>query len=119
MPLVASGATMTVTGLTNSIRDHLSSNRFKFMCGGQNAQCDPACVASECCDDGMDKKDCSGSDSRRRRMHKMHGKDRMHHRDRMHKSSAGSALDMSELSEALVSTDKWFVNNLQQLKQGE
>lgn len=62
------------------------------------------------------KKGCSGSDSRRRRMqhlHKIHGGDR---RGRMHKS-AGSALSMNELSEALVSTDKWFVNNLNELKE--
>lgn len=59
----------------------------------------------------MDKKGCSGSDSRRRSMHRLH---KTH--DKMHKS-AGSELKMSELSEALVSTDKWFVNNLQELKQ--
>ena len=83
----SAGASMTVSSLTDCIRNHMK------MHGGEN----------DCgCEDEYKKKDCSGSKGRQHTMRK--GKKK-------------NSLDMSSLSEAMVATDKWFSAHLSELKE--
>ena len=88
----AAGSAMTVSNLTTSIRNHMKTH-------GSGNDC--------ACEDRMGgdykKKDCSGSKGRQRIMRR-HGKKK-------------NTFDMSDLNEAVVSTDRWFASHLSELRE--